>query len=94
MSFQPKFKVSTLFDFVPKQQKPTDSALFKPTKYFTITLSPWSITSNKTQSLKNNCNLTTKRIAFDNKSIEWFMIKSLITFLTHVHNIAFEDGMF
>ena len=94
MFFQPKIKVSTLFDFVPKQRKPADSTLFKSTKYFTTTLSPWSITSNKTQSLTNSCNLTTKRIAFDNKSIEWFMIKSFIVFLTHVHNITFEEGIF
>ena len=94
MSFQPKIKVSTLFDFVPKQRKPAYSTLFKSTKYVTTTLNPWNITSNKTQSLTNNCNLTTNRIAFDNKSIEWFMIKSFIVFLTHVHNIAFEEGIF
>ena len=93
MSFQPKIKVSTLFDFVPKQRKPAYSTLFKSTKYVTTTLNPWNITSNKTQSLTNNCNLTTNRIAFDNKSIEWFVIKSSIAFLRHVHNIDFEEGL-
>ena len=83
MSFQPKFKVSTLFDFVPKQRQPSDSALFESI-----------ITFNKTRSLKNNYNLTTKRIAFDTKSIEWFMIKLSISFLKHVHNIAFEEVLF
>ena len=92
MFLQSKFKVSTLFDFFPKQRKPAGSALFKSTKSSTTTLRSWS-TSNKTQSLNDNSNLTTKRIVFDKQSIEWFMIKSSRQFLTHLHNIAYEEGL-